>query len=201
MPIFPLSGVLLLPEGDLRLNIFEPRYIAMVDDVMRDHRLIGMVQPREAGGEAVYRVGCAGRVFEYRETDDGRYLITLKGIQRFAIAQELPCMRGYRLVQPDWEVFATDRQGLPEIDLDRQRLTKSLRRYFDHLGVDADWDLIEEAPAAGLVNNLSMACPFDQGEKQALLEAAGPAERAEILLALLDMANASPGGDGEFRPQ
>lgn len=201
VPIFPLSGALLLPGSDLRLNIFEPRYVAMIDDVMRDHRLIGMVQPREQGGERVFEIGCAGRIFEYRETEDSRYLITLKGIQRFAISQELPCMRGYRLVQPDWSRFAGDRQEPSDFMLDRPRLISLLRRYFDRLQIEADWSLIEQAPALGLIDNLAMACPFENGEKQAILEAEGPQGRAEVLMTLLEMAIAGPDDDSEQTPQ
>ena len=205
MPIFPLTGTLLLPRGRLPLNIFEPRYLAMISDALGGERLIGMVQPNEpqddnrgprgAANPSIYPIGCAGRITQFAETDDGRFLITLTGVSRFRIAEELPLLSGYRRVVPDWEPFATDRDPPVEAKFDRDRLIRGLKGFFAQRRVSADFDAIEKAPGEYLVTSLAMACPFAPSEKQALLEAADGTERAQLLTALLEMAASEPGSE------
>ena len=201
LPIFPLTGVLLLPRGRLPLNIFEPRYLAMTRDALGGQRLIGMVQPNEpqedgrgGGGlnPPVYPVGCAGRVTQFSETDDGRYLVTLTGVSRFRIREELPLLDGYRRVVPDWQPFAHDRERSGKPEFDRERLIRGLKSYFAQRQIQADFEAIEKAPGEYLVTSLAMACPFAPSEKQALLEAADPDERARLLTTLVEMAATEP---------
>ncbi len=191
-PVFPLSGALLLPGGKLPLNIFEKRYLQMVDDALSAGRVIGMIQPDESraetpSGPALYRVGCLGRVSSFSETDDGRYLITLTGLIRFGVQVELEVFRGYRRVRGDLARFELDLGGSSQPAIDRARLLAALRSYFEAHGFDANWEAIDEMPDAALVNTLAMVCPFEPPEKQALLEAQTDAERAQTLLALLMM--------------
>jgi Lon protease-like protein len=199
LPVFPLAGVLLLPRGKLPLNIFEPRYLNMTRDALGAGRLIGMIQPRHpadlADAPELYDVGCAGRISEFAETDDGRFLITLTGVCRFAIAGEIASTRGYRRVQADWDRFRADFDAADCAMLDRDRLTDRLRRYFDAHGITADWATIKETPDERLVTTLAMVCPFAPSEKQAMLETASLADRADMLLALLDMAAAGGSTD------
>ena len=201
LAIFPLSGVLLLPRGRLPLNIFEPRYLAMTRDALGGERLIGMVQPSDPTGGAplpnnmsppVYRVGCAGRITQFSETDDGRYLITLTGVSRFRIAEELPLVSGYRRVVPDWQPFALDRGAPGDPSFDRERLIRGLKSYFGQRQIVADFEAIEKAPGEYLVTSIAMACPFAPNEKQALLEAADPDARAALLTTLVEMAAIEP---------
>jgi Lon protease-like protein len=201
LPIFPLTGVLLLPRGRLPLNIFEPRYLAMTRDALGGARLIGMVQPsdpqddnRGGGGPnpPVYPVGCAGRVTQFSEADDGRYLITLTGVSRFRIKEELPLLDGYRRIVPDWQPFAHDRDRPGRSGFDRDRLIRGLKSYFTLRRIEADFEAIEKAPGEYLVTSLAMACPFAPSEKQALLEAADPDERARLLTTLVEMAATEP---------
>jgi len=201
LPIFPLAGVLLLPHGRLPLNIFEPRYRAMTRDALGGERLIGMVQPNDPalGGPnsddmnpPVYPVGCAGRITSFNETNDGRFLITLTGISRFRIKEELPLVSGYRRVVPDWQPFAHDRDRPGNSRFDRERLVRGLRSFFATRQISADWEAIEKAPGEYLVTSLAMACPFAPSEKQALLEAADPGARAELLTTLVEMAALKP---------
>jgi len=192
LPIFPLTGVLLLPRGRLPLNIFEPRYLAMTSDALGGERMIGMIQPSDPseGGmnPAVYSVGCAGRLTSFSETDDGRYLITLSGLSRFRIREELPLLRGYRRVVPDWDAYAQDRGPPGRLNFERSRLIAGLRNFFEQRSLSVDWDAIEKAPSEYLVTSIAMACPFAPSEKQALLEAADLDARAELLTALVEMA-------------
>jgi len=201
IPVFPLTGVLLLPRTRLPLNIFEPRYLAMVDSAIGSYRLIGMIQPKVAGEDedshkkpALTSVGCAGRIVEFSETDDGRYLITLLGIARFRVAGERDSQAAFRQVAADYSEFAPDLRLEPEeiaeSALSRDKLVKALKPYLTEHAMQTDWKSIEEAPAETLINALSMLCPFDAREKQALLEAPSVKERAEALIALLEMANA-----------
>ena len=201
LPIFPLTGVLLLPRGRLPLNIFEPRYLAMTRDALGGQRLIGMVQPSEpqddgrgGGGlnPPVYPVGCAGRVTQFSETDDGRFLITLTGVSRFRIREELPLLDGYRRIAPGWQPFAHDRERPGKPEFDRERLIRGLKSYFAQRQIQADFEAIEKAPGEYLVTSLAMACPFAPSEKQALLEAADPDERARLLTTLVEMAATEP---------
>jgi Lon protease-like protein len=189
-PVFPLSGALLLPHGHLPLNIFEPRYLAMTEDALGAGRIFGMIQPDpqvapRAEGPGLYRVGCLGRISSFSETNDGRYLITLAGIVRFEVSEELPMRRGYRRVRAELPRFSADLDPPSELRLDREALLAALRRYFAQRGIDANWDALAEMPDDTLVVTLCMVCPFGSAEKQALLEAPTPSERAETLLSLL----------------
>jgi uncharacterized protein len=201
IPIFPLTGVLLLPRGRLPLNIFESRYLAMTQDALGGERVIGMVQPSDpqddnrGGGQmnpVVYPVGCAGRITAFSETDDGRYLITLTGVSRFRIREELPLLGGYRRVIADWGPFVRDRDLSPEPGFDRDRFARALKGYFAQRQISADWEAIEKAPGEHLLTSIAMLCPFEASEKQALLEAADLEERARLLVALIEMATIKP---------
>ena len=185
LPIFPLGGVLLLPRGQLPLNIFEPRYLAMVDDAIKTHRLIGMVQTREDGG--VYTVGCAGRITSFNETHDGRNEIVLTGVCRFKISEELGQKDGYRRVKADWSDYRHDTEPMGCLDMDRARLKKLLKNYFEQQGLTCSWDAVEKAPDEKLITSLAMICPLDASDKQALLEAPCCKERAKLFISLLEM--------------
>lgn len=200
-PVFPLSGALLLPHGRLPLNIFEPRYLAMTEDALAAGRLFGMVQPDPRGGAgengpALFRIGCLGRLSSFSETEDGRYLITLTGVIRFAIRSEIAGARGYRRVAGDFTGYRADLDALPAPILAsrREAILAALRQYFTRRGIEANWDAITRLAEPMLVVSIAMACPFDVAEKQALLEAPGAEDRAETLLALLRMADAGPDG-------
>jgi Lon protease-like protein len=198
IPIFPLTGVLLLPRGRLPLNIFEPRYLAMTRDALAGQRLIGMIQPERASDEGVYqppvfRTGCAGRIIQFGETPDGRYLITLSGLIRFDVASELPLKEGYRRVVPDYAPYRGDLDRAPPGQVDRSHLLAALKRYFERRQIGADWSAIEQAADEQLVTVLAMMCPFHPGEKQALLEAPDLARRCETMIALLEMSVAEDG--------
>jgi Lon protease-like protein len=191
-PIFPLQGALLLPHGKLPLNIFEQRYLAMVEDALAGRRMVGMIQPdgsQPAGatGPAVYRVGCLGRVSSFSETEDGRFLIALSGLIRFDVAGEQPLRRGYRRANADFSRFLGDLLP-PAPDLvQRVPLFDALRAYFTANGFDANWTAIEDMADDELIVTLCMVCPFGPAEKQALLEARDSTTRADTLLALLHM--------------
>jgi len=203
LPIFPLSGVLLLPKGRLPLHIFEPRYRAMTRDALAGPGVIGMIQPLDAdeGGAQprVYGVGCAGRITGCRMTADGRYYYTLIGLCRFTIVEELPLHDGYRRVTPDWHRFPADRGDESDSIVDRPRLVETLRRYSAAHGIAVDWAAIESAPSAGMVTSLAMLCPFAPSEKQVLLEAPDLAERSRVLTALLEMDVTGTNGAGRPR--
>ncbi len=193
-PVFPLTGALLLPGGRLPLNIFEPRYLAMVEDALAAGRYFGMVQPdkrlaRGDTGPGLYRVGCLGRISSFSETEDGRFLITLTGLIRYTIVEEIEPERGYRRVRAALGGFAADlvEQKPEHLPFERRALLDALRRYFANAGVEANWDAIAAMPDVALVVSLCMACPFDPEEKQALLEARDDTERAKALLALLEI--------------
>lgn len=207
-PVFPLTGALLLPGGRLPLNIFEPRYLAMVDDAMGQGRLFGMVQPdkrlaRGETGPGLYRTGCLGRISSFSETDDGRYLITLNGLIRFTIVEEIESLHGYRRVRAALAGFAADLKTPPAepLPFERAELLEALRHYFAHAGVEANWDAIATLPDSALLVSLCMACPFDASEKQALLEARDDAERARALLALLEINAFDDGHDDDEEPK
>lgn len=185
LPVFPLPGVLLLPRGQLPLNIFEPRYVAMVDDAISSHRLIGMLQTKDDGG--LYRIGCAGRIISYNETFDGRYEIVLHGICRFRIMDELAQKSGFRRIAPDWSTYKNDMEPTGCLDIDRPRLTRLLKEYFEKHGLTCSWDAVDSAPDEKLITSLAMICPFEAKEKQALLEAACCKERAQLFMTLLEM--------------
>jgi Lon protease-like protein len=191
LAVFPLTGALLLPRGQLPLNVFEPRYLTMVDHALSGDRLIGMIQPTVQEDKALSpplsSVGCAGRIAAFRETDDNRYLITLSGICRFRVAEELAVETAFRQVRPDFAPFAGDLAASADGDFPRERLLGALRSYLSHRDMKADWQSVMSAPAETLVNALSMLCPFEPAEKQALLEARGWEERVAVLVALLEM--------------
>ncbi|MDP4004018.1 LON peptidase substrate-binding domain-containing protein [Methylobacterium sp. NEAU K] len=192
IPVFPLSGALLLPRGQMPLNIFEPRYLAMVDDAMRTDRIIGMIQPDPEGSGAanpkLYRVGCAGRVTQYAETGDGRYLISLTGVSRFRITSELASTSAYRRCHVSYDDFAVDFEPRAGEELvDRDGVLKALRDFVESNDLKVDWAGIDEAPDEALVNALCMMSPFGVREKQAMLEAPDLKTRAEILIAVTQM--------------
>jgi Lon protease-like protein len=193
LPVFPLTGVLLLPRGRLPLNVFEPRYLAMTEDALgAPDRLIGMIQPteRERPGHApaLYSVGCAGRIMAFNETEDGRYLITLVGVCRFSVFEEVATMRGYRRVVPDFARWQADLAPEREAEIDRDRLIAALKTYFGRSKISADWNAINETATSRLVTTLAMICPFEPQEKQALLESERLEELGATLIALLEMA-------------
>jgi uncharacterized protein len=201
LPIFPLAGVLLLPGGRLPLNIFEPRYLAMIRDALAGDRLIGMVQPSDpnqpaAGNPPVYPTGCAGRITSFSETEDGRYLITLTGLCRFRIREELPLHSGYRRIVPHWDEFANDLRRRREPGFNRERLMRGLRGYFEKHQIKADWDAINTVPGERLITSIAMVCPFEPSEKQALLEARDLDERATLLTTIVEMAVMDGPGEG-----
>ncbi len=197
LPIFPLTGVLLLPRGRLPLNIFEERYLALTEDALKGDRLIGMVQPQEGAGDAgappVYRTGCAGRMTSFSETDDGRYLITLTGLARFDIRRELTREGLYRRVVADWQPYGGDLAD-DAAPIERERLITALKPFFRRHNIAAEWQAVEKTPDERLVTTVAMAAPFAPSEKQALLEARDLAERARLLTALVEMA-AHDGGE------
>ena len=201
--IFPLNGALLLPGGRLPLHIFEPRYVAMVEDALATGRVFGMIQEDRAGTNedwALYRVGCLGRISSFSETEDGRYLVTLTGVIRFDVVRELLSHRGYRKVVADYSRFTADiaEDAEPGLLPGREALLVALRAYFQARGFEANWDAIEKMPDEILVVTLAMVCPFEPAEKQALLEATTPADRARALLALLTMG-AHENGNAQLR--
>lgn len=188
LPIFPLTGVLLLPRGQLPLNVFEPRYLAMVDDALQSNRLIGIIQPRQSG-DTLFDTGCAGKIVSFLETEDGRYEITLKGLCRFHVAAENPLSAGgYRLIRPDWSQFCRDTEMAGSLNIDRDKLKSLLKSYFFMEGMECNWAAIDGASDDSLITALSMICPLDCGEKQALLEAGCNNSRADLFMTLLEMA-------------
>lgn len=204
LPIFPLTGAILLPGGNLPLNVFEPRYLQMTRDAMRTDKVIGMIQPNGRGpGERpdVFQVGCVGRISSFTETDDGRYLITLSGVCRFDIAEELPVATPYRQVVGSYERWRVDLEPTTPCDQLRPRLLAAVRDYFGALGIKTDWSQIEAAPLAGLVTSLAMICPFEPSEKQALLEADDGTKRVEVLTALMQMGACAASMQGAQSPQ
>ena len=208
LPIFPLAGVLLLPRGSLPLNIFEPRYLNMTADALKtDHRMTGMIQPSGVDdaesasapgrtGPEVYIMGCAGRIVSFNETRDGRYAITLAGLVRFNVADEIEMTRGYRRVRADYTPFRDDmNDDYPQGDVDRDRLFDALGHYFKAHNIDPNWQAIRSMGDRMLVTSLAMGCPFDPSEKQALLEAPALGRRAQILTTLLEMSGPAESGD------
>jgi hypothetical protein len=202
--VFPLPGALLLPRGQMPLNIFEPRYLAMVDDALRDgHRLIGMIQPDVVHGRAadkpqLYKIGCAGRITQFAESGDGRYLIELTGVARFRLEEELKVATSYRQCRVTYAPFADDftaRKG--ENAVDRAALLVALTEFLKANDLKADWEGIEKAPNEALVNALSMMSPYGTAEKQALLEAPDLKTRAEILIAITEIELAKNNTEGE----
>ena len=207
IPVFPLPGALLLPRGQMPLNIFEPRYLAMIDDALRDgHRLIGMIQPGVAHGEAdkppLFKIGCVGRITQLAESGDGRYLIELTGIARFRVEQELPVKTEYRQCRVTYAPFVDDfvaRKG--EDAVDRAAVLTALRDFIKANDLQADWKGIDQAPNEALVNALSMMSPYGPPEKQALLEAPDLKTRAELLVAITEIELAKKNTEGESQLQ
>jgi Lon protease-like protein len=205
IPVFPLPGALLLPRGQMPLNIFEPRYLAMTEDALRTvHRLIGMIQPDPAhpGPDKdrphLFKVGCVGRLTQFAESGDGRYLIQLTGITRFRIEEELPVATPYRQCRVTYRPFSDDfiaRKG--EEDVDRKSLLRALTAFLKANNLKADWEGIENAPNEALVNALAMMSPYDTAEKQAMLEAPDLKTRAEILVAVTEIELAKSKTPGE----
>lgn len=213
IPLFPLNGVLLLPRGELPLHIFEPRYIAMIDAALRGDRIIGMIQPRQntrgltettpdaethdaetVGDEApLFNVGCAGRITSFSETADHRYYVTLTGLSRFRLLAELPLRDGFRRARVCGADFRKDAEPAGCLDLDRVTLKQLLGAYFEQQNINCDWAYVDGATDETLVTCLSMICPFDAAEKQALLEAGCCRARAVKFMAMLEMA--VKGGD------
>ena len=193
LPIFPLRGALLLPRGHLPLHIFEPRYRRMTEAALSGERMIGMVQPRDPDNETVgdddriYATGCAGRIISFTEVDDGRFLLTLRGVCRFRIASELPLQDGFRRVRPDYAPFRQDVVQPVALAMERDQLIGAVHRYVHAKGLTADWPAIKEASDEALVVALSMMCPFEPREKQALLECRDLPELAHLLTSLLEM--------------
>jgi hypothetical protein len=201
VPVFPLDGALLLPGGVLPLRIFEPRYLNMIDDAMAGARIVGMVQTRAATSRLrpkLARVGCAGRITSYAETDDGKYLIALTGICRFEIGEELPMLTPYRQVRAIYGPFERDLATDDDAEeFERAPFMDLLRRYLDRKGLGVEWDAVASAPGPALVNSLCMALPFEPAEKQALLEARDLDERRGALEALLHIDAALPDDDDD----
>jgi uncharacterized protein len=204
IPVFPLPGALLLPRGQMPLNIFEPRYVAMIDDALRDgHRLIGMIQPDASHSDnadkpTLYKVGCVGRITQFAESGDGRYLIELTGVARFRIEEERKVKTLYRQCRVTFAPFADDfiaRKG--EESVDREALLNALRDFLKANELKADWDGIDRAPNEALVNALAMMSPYGSAEKQALLEAPDLKTRAEVLVALTEIELAKKNTEGE----
>mgnify|MGYP000035345283 CR=1 FL=1 len=196
IPVFPLTGVLLLPRGDLPLNIFEPRYLQMIDDALAGDRVIGMIQPKigpdgpdESDLPELADIGCLGRLTALQETGDGRYLVTLTGVSRFKVLEELDVDTPYRQCRVSADPFSDDfsaRQGEGEVD--RQKLLATFKAFLEANDMETDWDSINRASNETLVNALSMLSPYGPREKQALLEADDLNTRAEVLIAVTEMA-------------
>jgi Lon protease-like protein len=208
IPVFPLSGALLLPGGRLPLNIFEPRYLNMVLDALANGRFIGMIQPNydamgkpsfdededeaddfedEGDGPPLFKTGCVGRIVYFEETEDGRLLIALRGLTRFHVTDEIEGARGYRRVRADYSAYVTDMEPPGAFDLDRDELLDALQPYIDAQGMRLKVDIIKGLSDHTLISSLCMICPFDPREKQALLETGTVKDRADMLLALLQM--------------
>jgi Lon protease-like protein len=188
IPVFPLPKALLLPRARLPLHIFEPRYLAMIEDVMKSpERLIGMVQPKNQ--DALYTVGCAGRLTQFSETEDGRYMVTLTGVSRFKVRSEQNGFTPYRRVEADWSPFPKDRSGSEaDANFDRDGFFELLERYLSGRGMSTDWETLNEAEDELLINSLSMMLNFDAEEKQVLLEAPSLEIRRETLTTLIEFS-------------
>jgi uncharacterized protein len=205
IPVFPLSGALLLPRTDLPLNIFEPRYLAMIEDAMKAERIIGIIQPKEnddADEPNLESVGCAGRITSYSETDDGRLLITITGVCRFNLKKETSTKTPYRLFNVDYKSFAIDfvnETGARSVN--RDQLVTAFRQYLEANNMSADWNEVNSVSTEVLVNTLSLLAPYPAREKQALLEAPDLKSRADVLVALTEIALAKSGSGKPQRMQ
>ena len=208
LAVFPLRGAILLPRATLPLNVFEPRYLAMIDDAMSGSRIIGIVQPAgrddpaanespEGKAIALRKIGCAGRITSYQELDDGRLIVTLTGIARFQIGDEAVTAKPYRTISSSYDRFAQDFSiGLGEETVDRENLLRVLKSYLETNRLKADWNAVQRASSEFLINVLAVMCPYGPEEKQALLEAPDLKTRADVLVALAEMELASGGESG-----
>lgn len=208
LAVFPLRGAILLPRATLPLNVFEPRYLAMIDDAMSGSRIIGIVQPAgrddpaanespEGKAIALRKIGCAGRITSYQELDDGRLIVTLTGIARFQIGDEAVTAKPYRTISSSYDRFAQDFSiGLGEETVDRENLLRVLKSYLETNRLKADWNAVQRASSEFLINVLAVMCPYGPEEKQALLEAPDLKTRADELVALAEMELASGGESG-----
>jgi hypothetical protein len=199
MPVFPLSGAVVMPGVQLPLNIFEPRYLNMVQAALASDHMIGMVQPVGAGDRPndeppLHRIGCAGRITSYSETNDGRIIMVLTGICRFAVGEELSPVDGYRRVRPDWRDFESDYESDESPLPDRDRFLSSLRNFCDQRGVEVPWDDLEKMADGELVNLLCAHLPLVADDKQALIETVDLDERAQLMRGLMDMSALASGG-------
>ena len=203
LPVFPLPGALVLPRQNLPLNIFEPRYVNMVSDALGEGRNFGMIQPLPGSEEQetppLCRIGCAGRITAFNETRDGRFVISLTGVCRFEVGEELESRRGYRRVSPEWTRFASDLDRAPEIEFDLEHFEKIALGYFSARRLEVKWEAIRKLPPAALVDFLSINLPLAGEDKQALLECDAGAARAELLRGLLAMAAAESHGPSGTR--
>lgn len=202
IPVFPLAGALLLPGGNLPLNIFEPRYLAMIDDALSSNRLIGMIQPDLAGrecenGPALCQLGCIGRLTGFQETGDGRYMINLTGVCRFQMVTEVDPKHGYRQVKAHVDPAEFIESGTPDAgqDIDRKLLLTTFRRYLEANNLSTDWDAVEQTDNETLVTALCMMSPYGPAEKQALLEADDIKTRADTLVAITEIELAKNADD------
>jgi len=203
LPLFPLNGVLLLPRGDLPLNVFEPRYLALVDAALESGRTIGILQPAAEGasglsarnGTNLYRTGCAGRIRAFEETEDGRYLIQLRGLCRFDIVEELEMRDGFRRARANYTPYLADLETADIAGIDRDRLISGMKGYFDARNLAANWDALAETSDERLITTLAMVCPFDSAEKQVLLESPDIAQRCKLLIGIFEAAMHDAGGN------
>ena len=197
IPVFPLQGALLLPDTRLPLNIFEPRYLAMIDDALAGHRTVGMIQPKvpeqtvASDHPPLHGIGCAGRIVSFEETGDGRYLIGLRGLCRFDVAEELALRNGYRRVRPDYKPWAGDFGPPEDAAIDREKLGAALKAYLAARQLRADWEAIDKTSTGELISIVAMVCPFSPLEKQALLQSRTLTERAETIISILTMDSAA----------
>jgi Lon protease-like protein len=193
LPVFPLSNAVVLPGGELPLNIFEPRYLNMVQDAMKTQHLIGMIQPRDDSSvPELYNVGCAGRITRYAETSDGRIEIVLSGVCRYRVSEELKTARGYRLVVPDWSDYQGDYESQQVQQDDIWRFKLALRHYFERHNIDIDWDMLDKLDIETLANSLVGALTLRPEDKQLLLEAANIEQRVSVFMAILDTEQDAP---------
>lgn len=203
LPVFPLPGAVLMPDVQLPLNVFEPRYLNMVEDALAADHLIGMIQPLGVGEEdeapELHRVGCAGRITSYSETNDGRIIMVLTGVCRFRTIDELQVRRGYRRVKPGWERFTIDYHPEEAVLADRESFVTSLRAYTHLRGVEIPWDDIKTMEDSDLINLLCAHLPLAPDDKQALVETIDLGDRAELMRGLMDMSSASSVEGAELR--
>lgn len=194
LPVFPLPGAVVMPGGELPLNIFEPRYLNMVQDALALEHMFGMVQPLDgvAGtAPALHHVGCAGRITAYQETSDGRIELVLTGLCRFDIVRELDGRRGYRIVEPDWRPYRIDYDEARLEPHDREMFEGILRRYMDYKSLDVDWQLLASLPTERLINSLVGALPLEGSDKQMLLETVESTSRLKVFSAILEAQTAA----------